>query len=714
MNRNLSDPSAEALNATLHEAVACHNQGNLARAENLYRSILRVCPRHFDALHLLGVIAAVSGNPAQALELMDQAIAVDPTSAMAHNNRGLALQEMRQWAAALASFDRASALDPHYAEPHYNRGNVFKDTAQWATAIANYDRCIALKPSHADAYCNRGIALMELKQCVGALASFERAIAIRGDFAAAYYSRGNALCELKRFAAALASFDQAIALKADFAEAHANRGVALNELQRFDEALDAWKIALSQKPELGFLPSQIAFAKLRTCEWHGLASDIAQQTASIERGEAHCSPFTVLAWSDSARLQKKAALNWVREKVPAVAAVPPIARYGASDKIHIGYFSADFHDHATAHLIAGVLELHDRSRFRVTAFSFGPESQDDLRKRLAGACDDFVDGRQQSDAGIASLARELAVDIAVDLKGFTQDNRLGVFARRAAPLQVSYLGYPGTSGAPYMDYLVADERLIPEGALNHYSEKILYLPDSYQPNDAKRAVAPRYFTRAELALPPGFVFCCFNNNFKIMPDMFDSWMRILSSVDGSSLWLLEDNPNAVRNLRKQAEARRVDPDRLIFAKRVALADHLARHSAADLFLDTLPYNAHTTASDALWAGLPVLTCAGETFVSRVAASLLFAVGLPELIVSSQEEYEKLAVTLAGEPDRLLRIKRALQVNRLTCPLFDTAAYVNDLEAGYTTIYLRYRQGLPAAHVRVDSARAAQAQKRVRT
>ncbi len=338
-------------------------------------------------------------------------------------------------------------------------------------------------------------------------------------------------------------------------------------------------------------------------------------------------------------------------------------------------FSSDFHEHATAYLIAELLELHDRSRFEVTAFSFGPDSASPMRRRLRAACEHFVDVSQQSDDEIALLARESSIDIAVDLKGFTQNGRPGIFARRAAPLQVNYLGWPGTTGAAYMDYLIADRVLVPERNRPFFSEKIVYLPHSYQVNDRKRIIADKQFTRAELGLPPtGFVFCCFNNNFKITPVMFDLWMRILRRVEDSVLWLFEDTALAARTLQREAVLREVDAERLIFAPRMELSPHLARQRAADVFLDTVPCNAHTTASDALWAGLPLVTCPGEPLAARVAASLLTALDLPELIAATPLEYEELAVRLATDPASLVEIRQKLARNRLTAPLFDTPEY----------------------------------------
>jgi predicted O-linked N-acetylglucosamine transferase (SPINDLY family) len=367
----------------------------------------------------------------------------------------------------------------------------------------------------------------------------------------------------------------------------------------------------------------------------------------------------------------------------------------------VGYFSADFFEHATSFLMAEMFEKHDKTRFELMAFSFGPPTQDEMHKRLTRAFDTFVDVRDQSDDRIAVLAKEMEIDIAVDLKGYTAGSRPGIFARRAAPIQVNYLGYPGTMGADFMDYLLADPTLIPISEQVHYTEKIAYLPDTYQPNDTRRRISGRQFTRTEAGLPDvGFVFCCFNNSFKIMPDTFECWMRILRQVEGGVLWLLEDNSAAAENLKREATSRGIDPNRLVFAKRVAPDEHLARHRLADLFLDTLPCNAHTTASDALWSGLPVLTQLGQTFAGRVAASLLTAIDLPELITANSTDYETLAVQLASDPSNLARIRQKLAQNRSSKPLFDIERFTRNIEAAYSGMIKRHRAGLHPDHLYV--------------
>ena len=721
-------PASAQLAAQLQQALAFCQQGELPRAAVIYEEILKTQPKHLEALIRLGIIAGQTKNPKKALILFEKAIKVDPGNAAAFSNKGLALQALERWEAALESYDQALTLRPDYAVAHYNRGNVLKALARPNEALASYGRAIAIKTDFAEAHYNRGVLLNDLGQLDAALASYNRAVAIRSNYAEAFFNRGNIQRELmqwdaalgsynqaiasrpdyaeaylnrgdvqhtlKQWAAALTSYDHALAIKADYAKAYLNRGNVLRELKQLDAALASYGRAIAIKPDLEFLSGTLRYTRMQVCDWRDFATDVGQLTAAIERGEAVSPPFGALAWSASAALQRQAAQIWVNKRCPPNRSFSVIPKYPKRDRIRIGYFSADFHDHATSYLIAELLEMHDRSRFEVTAFSFGPDSHGPMRKRLTEACGDFIDVRHKTDSEVAILSRHLQIDIAVDLKGFTQDNRAGIFALRAAPLQVNYLGYPGTMSADYIDYLIADRTVVPPGSGRHYGEKIVHLPDSYQVNDRKRGIADRALPRSELGLPAnGFVFCCFNNNFKITPAVFDCWMRILKRVEDSVLWLLADNPTAVSNLRREAVSRGVSSERLVFAERMDLPQHLARHHAADLFIDTWPCNAHTTASDALWAGLPVLTYAGEVFASRVAASLLNAIRLPELIAASPEQYEELAVHLATDPPRLAHIRQTLAENRLTRPLFDTRLYAQYLEAAYAQMYERHQADL---------------------
>jgi predicted O-linked N-acetylglucosamine transferase (SPINDLY family) len=439
---------------------------------------------------------------------------------------------------------------------------------------------------------------------------------------------------------------------------------------------------------------------MRICDWTDTAHSFEKISQAIILNDAVIEPLWLLGMTDEPKLHKKTAEIYVQSKYRINLTLGQISKKSDYQKIRVGYFSTDFKNHPVAFLIAELFEIHDKSRFETYAFSLA-RSSDMMRARLNQSFDHFIDVQNQSDIEIAKIARNLEIDIAIDLNGYTQDARTGIFSHRAAPIQVNYLGYPGTMGANFIDYIVADKTLIPEDSQEHYSEKVVYLPNSYQVNDRKRLISDKQFTRQELGLPENaFVFCCFNNNFKILPDTFNGWMRILNAVEGSILWLFQDNPYVVQNLKKAAQRQGIDSQRLVFAERAPLPEHLARHRYADLFLDTSPYNAHTTASDALWVGLPVLTLMGKSFASRVAASLLSAIGLQELITTTQEEYEALAIELAKNPQKLADIKVKLANNRLSTPLFDTPLFTKHLESAYIKMYERYQAKLPPEHITI--------------
>jgi len=636
-----------------------------------------------------------------ALASYDKAIAIEPNYAEAYCNRGNILQELEQLDAAVASYDKAIAIAPDYAGAHYNRGNTLQKLKQLDAALASYDKAIAIKPDFVDAYCNRGNILQELEQPDAALASYDKAIAIEPDLAEAYNNRGNSLQKLKQLDAALASYDKAIAIKPNSAAVYKNRGDVLQGLKHYQTAIESYDKALAIRPDYDFLFGMRLFVQRQICDWRNTESQLAELIQKNQLNEKTSSPFTILALSTSLPLQRNAAEIWVKEMHPANFELGETQKRTKGAKICLGYFSMDFRNHPVSYLTAELFETHDRKKFEIIAFSFGPYTQDGMRQRLEGSFDKFIDVRHKSDKEIAEMARLMEIDIAIDLAGHTADSRTNIFAMRAAPVQINFLGYPGTMGAAYIDYMIADKTLIPEESQQYYSEKIIYLP-SFQPNDKNRNISDKVFTREEIGLPKsGFVFCCFNNSYKITPSAFDGWMRILKRVKGSVLWLSENNPTAVINLRKEAVQRGVNAQRLVFAERMPLlAEHLARYRAADLFVDTLPYNAHTTASDALWAGLPVLTCTSDAFASRVAASLLTAIDLPELITTTQEEYEALAVELATNTEQLNAIRQKLERNRSTTPLFDTKLFTKHIEDAYTQVYERYHADFPPDHIYV--------------
>jgi predicted O-linked N-acetylglucosamine transferase (SPINDLY family) len=638
----------------------------------------------------------------EALASYDQALKLKPDYAEAYSNRSGVLQGLNRLDEALASCDQALRFKPDYADAHNNRGNALKALKRPAEALASYDQALKLKPDDAEVCSNRAKALEELQRLDEALASYDQAVKLKPDYAEVYANRGVVLHRLGRLDEALASYDRALELNPTLAETYGNRGITLQEMKRLDEALASYNQAMALKPDLEFLDGTRLYAKMQICDWSSADDQIADLAGKIQRSEKASPPFAVLALTSSLPIQRKAAEIWVNCKHPSNFALGPISKRARHEKIRLGYFSADFRHHPVSLLTAELFESHDRNRFDVCAFSTGPDAQDDMRTRLRRAFDRFYDVRNETDRNVAAQARDLQIDIAIDLGGHTRESRPGIFAMRAAPLQISYIGYLGTMGAEYIDYLIADRTLIPENCRQYYSEKIVYLP-SFQANDSKRKIADKIFSRDELGLPDrGFVFCCFNNSYKITPQTFDGWMRILKRVDGSVLFLYADNEWAVANLKKQSAMRGVDSQRLIFGNRMPRPEYLARYRAADLFLDTLPYNAGTTASDALWAGLPVLTCTGEAFASRVAASLLNAIGLPELITSTQAEYEALAIELATDPEHLEKIRQKLVRNRLTTPLFDTKVFTTRMEDAYKQMHERYQGNLPPEDIYVAS------------
>ena len=554
-----------------------------------------------------------------------------------------------------------------------------------------------INPQAPDAFYNLGCALQHLQRPEEAVAAFDRAIALKPDYAEALVNRGVALLALKRHQDAVASFDRALGLTPRDAEALSNRATALFEIKRYEEAAAGYASLIAAAPDFPYAKGNLVLARAYACDWRAFAEDRARLGADIAAGKPAISPHGSTLIIDDAQAQLICARRWVADRCPPSPSPLWRGEIYRHEKIRIAYLSADFHAHATAFLIAGVFEHHDRNRFDVSLVSFGPDDKSEMRARLMRGCDRFIDAANKSDAEIAALLRQMEIDIAVDLKGFTEGCRPGIFAAKPAPVQVNYLAHPGTMGADYMDYIIADDVVIPLAHRRHYSENIVYLPDSYQANDAKRRVSARTPARAEAGLPQdGFVFACFNNSYKITPTMFDIWMRLLHAVEGSVLWLLEDNKTAVAHLKREAQARGVSAGRLVFAPRMSPEDHLARQNLADLFLDTLPCTAHTTASDALWVGLPVLTVLGATFAGRVAASLLGAMDLPELIAPSLAEYETLALKLARDPAILAALKEKLAKNRETTALFDTARFTRNLEAAFAAMWERYQRGeLPA-------------------
>jgi len=685
-------------------ASAWNNRGAALRsldrpeeALDSYTHAIAIRPGYAEAHNNRAVLLHELARFEEAAASYERAIALKPDYAEAHNNYGVSLQRLGRLEEALASHERAISIRPDYAEAHNDCGVVLKALERFEEAVTSCERALEIEPDYAEAYNNRGSALRMLKRRAEGLASYDRALEINPHYVNALRNRGAVLFELKRHDEALASYERALALRED-AECYAAQAVVLHELKRTEEAVTCYERVRSLAPDAGFLLGASRHARMHVCDWTGFDDDLALLAEGIEQGRQVVKPFPLQSLLDSPALQRKATEEWLRTECSPRIKLPPLARYRRHERVRVGYFSADLRNHAVAALTAELFETHDRSRFELTAFSLGADVRDGLRARIEPAFDRFLAVGGQSDHEVAELARRLEIDIAVDLGGYTGDARPYILALRAAPVQVSYLGYLGTMGGEFMDYLLADPVIIPAETRDHYAEKIAYLP-SYQVNDSKRIIADRSFARAELGLPAsGFVFCCFNASWKITPETFASWMRILTAVPDSVLLLLAGTAPVERNLRRQAAALGLSPERLVFGGLLPFGEYLARYRAADLFLDTAPYNAGTTGSDALWAGLPVLTCIGRAFSSRIAASLLTAVGLPELIAPDRAAYERLAIELATRPERLAEYKHRLAQNRSTCALFDTRKFTRSLEALYERMYLRHHSGLPPEHL----------------
>jgi protein O-GlcNAc transferase len=691
---------SEALKINPRIAETWNNRGTTFNDLKRYREAIAdfdraiaINPNYADAFLNKANALADLKNFAQSLAAYEKALALKPELPDAWLGRGKALSGLEQFDEALAAYERASSLAPELAGAWLERGNLLARRGDPEGAFAAYDRALRLKPDLVEAWVGRGNIRAERKQYEGALEAYARALATKPDLVEAWLGRGRVFIALKQYDEALLVYDNALALNPDSTEALVGCGDICTVLLRYEDAYAAYNRALRIRPDLGEFGGRRLLAKLFLCEWSGLDDDVSHFLATLRSGEPTGSPLLLFAVQSSQADQLQAAKSYIGQ-LPSFPALWSGKAYG-HDRIRLAYLSSDFRDHAVTQLIVGLFEEHDKSLFEVTAISFAAEeSASDEVARIRGACERFIDVRLSTDEQVAKMIQQFEIDIAIDLNGITRNSRPNILSRRPAPVQVNYLGYAGTMAAPYIDYIIADSMVVPRDQFAFFSEKVVWLPDSFMVNDSRRRVAEVTPTRSECGLPEkAFVFCCFNNAFKIAPDIFKIWMRILKATPNSVLWLSELGATASANLRREAESNGVSSDRLIFATRTpSVADHLARLRQADLFLDTLPYNAHTTAADALWIGVPVLTCPGPTFPGRVAASLDRAIGLSELIVPSLEEYEKLALALARDPARISALKAKLAHHRGTQPLFDTKRFARNIEAAYRTMWVRYQLG----------------------
>ena len=684
---------ADFIDALNNRGNVLQDLGRFGEALASYQKVLTILPGADAVFRNRANALTGLGRPIEALACYRRILAIVPDDVHSLWHRGNTLKELDCLPEALNSFERALEIDPNHADVLNNRGVVLLALKRPGEALASFERMLEAAPLEPDALGNRGAALHALRRWRDALASCRQALALDPAHVEAFNNHGNVLKDQGETTAALTGYARALAIQPRYADALANHGNTLRLMGRYEEALAAFRALVRIDPAWPYTAGYLLHSQMNCCDWRDLEGQAERVSAAVRARRRACTPFAFFSVTGSEQDQSICGEVFCQDNYPA----PPAPLWNGErydhERIRVAYLSADFREHAISVLLAGLFERHDRRRFEITALSFGPAEPNAMRTRLEGAFDRFIDVRNESDRSIAELVRRLEIDIAVDLMGHTHGNRLGVFAWRPAPVSVNFFC---PTDAPFIDYLIADPVAIPEAHRRFHRERIAYLPDTFLATDSSRRIAERTPSRAELGLPEtAFVFCCFNNTYKINPAMFGIWMRLLRQIDGSVLWLQQIQASATENLRREAAQAGIDPTRLVFAPRLpSMEDHLARYRQADLFLDTLPFNAQTTAADALWAGLPVLTWLGTTFVGRVAASLLHAVGLPELVAGSPAAYEARALELARDKAALAAIRARLAANRVTHPLFDTDRYRRHVENAYLTMWRRSQHGLP--------------------
>jgi protein O-GlcNAc transferase len=710
-------------------------QGNNDEAMRLISAALSMNPQSFEALGDFGGVLFAFKRYDEALAAFDQALAIAPDHPETLYNRGNTLLVLGRNEEALAAFDRALAQKPDHPEMLVNRGTALLHLGRAQQALEIFDKVLAIRPDHAIAFSNRATAFKLLERYEDAIETYRKILDRAPDDVAALNDYGGTLLLHGRAEEALAVFDRLLAIAPGQLRVRKDRADLLRMFGRHDEAVDDYDRLLAATPgdaevlhnrgkslwaagkreaaltsheqawALGYPGAlgELAMCRMRVADWPRAAELAGPLRAHIAAGN-FVDPFVTLAFGMHPLEQLKSASRYVRTRL--LETPKPFVHSTAvpADRLRIAYLSSDFRQHPVGVAIAELLERHDKAAFEIVGMSYGSNDKSETRARIAAACDRFHDVATDGDRNVAKLLNDLQVHIAVGLNGLTGGCRPGVLACRPAPIQVSYLGYAGTTGADFIDYILADETVLPFDQQPFFTEKIVHLPDCYHANDTRRRIAAQTPSRSELGLPDqGLVFCCFNQSYKITAPVFDVWMRLMAQTRGSVLWLTKMDDLTHANLRREAAARGIDPERLIFAPRMdSGADHLARHRAADLFLDTLPYNAHSTTCDALFAGLPVITCAGGSFAGRVAASMLKAAGLPELVTNNLADYEARARELVADPALLASMQRKLEASRSRCPLFDGDRFRRNIEAAYSAMWDVYRRGESPRGFRIEA------------
>ena len=663
------------------QGLAFHRQGLLDKAKQAYQEAVKCNPRHAPALHTLGVLASQANDPASGLQLIARALSVEPLNPVFLTNASNALLSLKRYDEALALCEQALSIQPHHFSALRNQGVALAALLRYQESINCFDQALQINPKFGEIYLLRASALCELKAYTEAVATADRLLALQPDFFEAHLCKARALTAAMRYGQACEALDAALVLQPQNALAWFLRGLALEYDKKYTDAVFSYAKAVALDPQLPYVSGTLLYAKMLCCDWSDLNALCSTVSTQVTEKKLAIYPFGYQAVCDDEASLLACAKTVAQDKYPIQASSFVHPAWPLHSKIRLGYLCGEFREQATSILMTEVWEHHDKDQFEIFAFDNGWSDGSPRRARIEQAFDHVIDISRLPDREAAELIHAHQIDILVNLNVFFGRHRNQVFSMRPSPVQVNYLGFPGTMGAPYMDYLIADATVIPPSSQVHYTEKVVYLPGCYQPNDSQRVISTRAFTRQELGLPSeGFVFCCFNNNYKITPTTFDVWMRILQQVPGSVLWLLQDTPESAANLQREAVQRGVDAQRLVFAPRMPNADHLARHALADLFLDTWPYNAHTTASDALWAGLPLLTLQGNTFPGRVASSLLISLKLPELIAYDEQVYVSMALRLATDSVLLSSLKSRLLDSKHDSTPFKPAQHAREMEA----------------------------------
>ena len=681
------------------EVLIFFNNGQVDKAEKLSLKILKKEPNNLEILHLLGLIFYKKKNYLKSIQIFNKIIKLNQNDAQVFYNRGNVLFELKNFDKALESYNKAIIIKPDYKKAHNNRGNIFKELNRFNEALKSYQIALKIEPNNPDLYNNCGTIFLELKKFDKAIENYKHAIKINTNYFEAYFNLGNTFNKIGKVDEAIKSYKEALKINPKYANAYNNLGIVFKGQKKIEEAIICFRKTIEINPNFDFLFGTLIQSKCIICDWEFYFQDLDKLKNKILDNNRSAPPFSILSFFDSPKIQKKTSITWVEQKFSKKNILKPIKKRQRNKKIRIGYYSADFREHAMSYLLVNLFELHDKSQFELIAFSFGPKANGEIFTRILKAFDQFIDVNFKTDKEIAQLSRNLKIDIAVDLMGFTEKNRFNIFVERCAPIQINYLGYPGTLGSNCIDYIIADKVLIPEQNQKYYSEKIVYLPNSYQVNDSNINFSKKILKRKDFGLSENdFIFCCFNQNYKITPTIFDAWMNILKRVKNSALWLIEDNHISPKNLKKKAKQRNVDDRRIIFSKRLPHAEHLLRHKLADLFIDTFPYTAHTTASDALRSGLPLITIKGQSFASRVAASLLTTIDLPELITTTEKDYIELAVKIAKDLKILNQLLEKLKKNLVEKPLFNTTLFTKNIELAYTTMLEKYYLNEPINNI----------------